>query len=422
MLNKRVIAVMKRELREKLLSKTFILMTLLIPIFLFGILGFQTYLYTSGGNEKASIEIISQSPDLTTAIQNSFSKSSLIKKDKVKASFLTLGQEDFMNKLSSYKKVILNDKLTGIIYVPDSALENKQLKYYSKNPNNISLFNKLRNPINKALIELHFSGKQLSESEINFARTGVDFSGYRISKSEKIKEEGAGNTIVSFLFTFLLYFSLLFLGTMMMRSVVQEKNNRIVEVLLSSVNSNELMTGKILGTGITGLLQMAIWLLPLFVVISSSYFMLPKEYMPDMTLGEIFYFLFNYFVGLITFLGLFASVGAIFDNDQDAQSGIWPITILIMIPFFIAISMTSNPGNQIAKIASMFPFASIIVMPARLVLIEVPTWQFVISIIITLGTMLAIFPIAGKIYRVGVLRTGKKPKWSEVIKWLKYKY
>ena len=422
MFNNRVIAVIKRELREKLLSKTFILMTLLIPIFLFGILAFQTYLYTSGGNEKANLEIVSQSPEITKALQSSFSKSKLMKKGDIRVSCLTQSKNEFLNLLTSSKKNILNDKLTGIIFIPDSAIQNKQLEYYSKNPNNNSLFSKLKDPINRALIDLHFSGKQLSESEINFARTGVDFNGFRVSKDEKIKEEGAGNSIVSFLFTFLLYFSLLFLGTMMMRSVVQEKNNRIVEVLLSSVNSNELMTGKILGTGITGLLQMAIWLLPLFVVISSSYFMLPKDYMPDMTIGEIFYFLFNYFVGLITFLGLFASVGAIFDNDQDAQSGIWPITLLIMIPFFIAISMVSNPENQIAKIASMFPFASIIVMPARLVLVEIPTWQFAVSIIVSLGTMIAIFPIAGKIYRVGVLRTGKKPQWSEVIKWLKYKY
>ena len=141
-----------------------------------------------------------------------------------------------------------------------------------------------------------------------------------------------------------------------------------------------------------------------------------------MNFAQVIYFLLNYFVGLITFLGLFASVGAIFDNDQDAQSGVWPITLLIMIPFFIGISMVSNPENQIAKIASMLPFASIIVMPARLVLVEIPTWQMVVSIIVTLGTMIAIFPVAGKIYRVGVLRTGKKPQWSEVIKWISYKY
>ena len=231
-----------------------------------------------------------------------------------------------------------------------------------------------------------------------------------------------GNTIVSFMFSFLLYFSLLFTGTMMMRAVVEEKNNRIVEVLLSSVNSNELMTGKIIGISITGVLQMAIWMLPLMVVISTSYFALPPDFAITLTMGQILYFLFNFFVALVTFMGMFASVGAIFDNDQDAQSGVWPLMIIIMVPFFISIGMQSNPDNSLARACSMFPFVSLIIMPARMTLIDVPLWQMLVSVIVNIATLMVIFPISGKIYRVGILMTGKKPKWGEVIKWLKYKY
>jgi ABC-2 type transport system permease protein len=139
-------------------------------------------------------------------------------------------------------------------------------------------------------------------------------------------------------------------------------------------------------------------------------------------MGQILYFLFNFFIALITFMGMFASVGAIFDNDQDAQSGIWPLMIIIMIPFFVAMGMQGNPDNNLAKVGSMFPFASLIIMPARMSLIDVPWWQMLISVVVNIATLLIIFPISGKIYRVGILMTGKKPKWGEVIKWLKYKY
>jgi len=115
-------------------------------------------------------------------------------------------------------------------------------------------------------------------------------------------------------------------------------------------------------------------------------------------------------------------VGSIFETAQEAQSGMWPILMLIIFPFFIAMSMVKNPANPLAQIASMFPFASIIVMPARMTLMDVPMWQFFLSIVVSIATIFAIFPIAGKIFRVGILRTGKKPKWSEVIRWLKYKY
>jgi ABC-2 type transport system permease protein len=265
-------------------------------------------------------------------------------------------------------------------------------------------------------------GRQLSGEELEFAKNNVDINGFRISSDKEIKEEGIGNTILSFLFTFLLYMSLIFTGQMTMTSVIEEKSNKIVEVLLSSVSSKELMTGKIIGTSITALVQMAIWLSPLVVLISTAWFALPPEFTLKLGMWHLVYFLFNYFIALITFLGLFATVGSIFDNPQDAQSGIWPIMMLIIIPFFIAIGMQTNPENQIARIASFVPFASLIIMPARITLVEIPLLQLIFSIAINIAVMIFIFILAGKIYRVGILITGKKPKWSEVVKWFKYNY
>lgn len=207
-----------------------------------------------------------------------------------------------------------------------------------------------------------------------------------------------------------------------MQAVIQEKSNRIVEVLLSSVTSKELMTGKILGAAITGLLQMAIWLSPVVLVASTSIFLLPQEAMIDITFLQVGYLLLNFFLGLLIFVGLFTMIGSIFENPQDAQSGMWPILILIMIPFFISMSMIENPDNPIANIASMAPFSSIIVMPAKMAIVDVPIWQVILSTIVNIATVFAIFPIAGKIFRIGIMSTGRKPKWSEVVKWLKYKY
>ena len=96
--------------------------------------------------------------------------------------------------------------------------------------------------------------------------------------------------------------------------------------------------------------------------------------------------------------------------------------MLIMLPFFIAVSMITNPESSIARIASFIPFASLIVMPARMTILEVPLWQIAVSSLINIVVMVSIFPLAGKIYRIGILSTGKKPKWSEVVKWLRYKY
>jgi ABC-2 type transport system permease protein len=414
--------ILKRELREKLFSRAFIIMTLLIPIFMFGILALQTFLMTTASDDNTKIRIVTTSNIMTEKLSEELSSLAFVKNGHYSFDYKTMDSAAFENYIKEEKGDLIGDKITGILFLPQNVLKDKKIQYYSKSPNNVNLSAKLKDPINKALVDIYFTNKDFSKKDVEFASLGVDFNGFRVSKDNKIEHEGSGNLVLSFLFTFLLYFSLLMTGQIMMRSVVQEKNNRIVEVLLSSVNSRELMTGKIFGTSITGLVQMAIWLSPVMVLISTSWFLLPEDLILKLSMSQLLYFLLNYLVGLITFMGLFAAMGAIFDNEQDAQSGMWPLMMLIMIPFFIAISLVNNPGSSLAKISSIVPFSSIMVMPARMTLTEVPLWQIILSLGINILTMVLIFMLAAKIYRVGILMSGKKPKWSEVVQWIRYKY
>jgi len=366
--------------------------------------------------------IISDSQAILNNLENEYPSLPDVRSGKYKISYENIGSSSFEARLNELKPKLINESITGIIYIPSSALKKKDIQYYSLNPNNRSLLNAIKSPINKALISLYFKNEQLSQADINFARKDVDISGFRITKEQKVEAGSETNLIVAILFSFLLYMSLIFAGQMTMNSIVEEKNSRIVEILLSSTSSMELMTGKILGTAIIEFFQMAIWLTPVILLITTSWFALPPEFTLQINMSFIFYFLLNYLVAVVTFVGLFAAVGAIFDNPQDAQSGMWPIMMLIMIPFFIALGLQGNPQSGLAKVASFFPFASLMVMPARMTLVDIPWWQILISFIINVAVLVSIFPITGKIYRVGILITGKKPKWSEVVKWLKVKY
>ncbi|MDQ7818594.1 MAG: ABC transporter permease [Melioribacteraceae bacterium] len=421
MFNNRVIAVFKREVKERVISKGFILMTILLPVFMFGLIGIQVLLMNEGST-KFNVTVVSESADLTYKLESELSSTESVKNSSLILLFGTMNKEEFKDFLNSKKQEVLDEKITGVLYIPDSALKDKKLEYYSKTPQNRRLSEMLGRPINKVLIDTYFSNRSLSMEELNFARQGLDFTGFKVTKEEGYEEEGYGSLVLTYLFTFLLYISLIMMGQMILQSVIEEKSSRIVEVILSSVSAKELMIGKILGSGATGLLQMSIWLIPVIMVTSTTWIMLPPEVTISITLLQVVYFLLNFFLGLVIFLGLFATVGAIFDNPQDAQSGLWPIMLLIIIPFFIAFSMIENPNSAIAKISSFIPFANIIVMPARMTIAEVPLFQLALSLAISILTLLAIFPLAGKIYRVGILRTGKKPKWSEVVKWIKYKY
>jgi len=420
MLNKRIIAVIKRELREKLVSKTFIFMTVLFPVLIFGMVGIQALIFTDSGNDK--IDIVSETGKLTESFQKELLSSDLMKDGKTSLTFFTMNQDELKDFLDKRKKEMLDNKITGVVYIPEAAMKNKRIEYYSQTPNNMNLTRKLEGPLNKVLIDNYFGNKSLSKEDLDFARKGIDFSGYKVSKENQIKEEGYGSLVLSYIFTFLLYISLLLTGQLMLQSVIEEKSNRIVEVVLSSVSPREMMTGKILGSALTALIQMSIWLAAIVAVTSSAIVALPPDFAVNITAVQVIFLLTNFGVGLILFLSLFGMMGAIFDNPQDAQSGMWPVMMLIIIPFLIAISMMQNPNSPIANITALLPFTSVMVMPVKMTLIEVPLWQLGFSILVNIATIFLVFPIAGKIYRIGILRTGKKPKWSEVVKWLKYKY
>jgi len=421
MINYRVLAVIKRELKERLFSKTFIVMTLLIPGLIVIMFGIQALLYSTE-SKNLKFELITENPDLISKFENEFSHESFVTNKHYKFIYSSMSREMFNEYLKKKRQEIAEEKLTGIIFIPSTALKDKKIEYYSKSPQNISLSRELEGPINKVLIDSYFMNRTLTQEELDFARRGIDFAAFKVSKDENIQEEGYGNIVLAYAFTFLLYISLLLVGQMTMQSVIEEKSNRIVEVILSSVSSRELMTGKILGASITGVVQMGIWLLTIMAAASSTWYTLPEDIVLNVKPDVVIYVLTNFFIGLILFISLFATVGAIFDNPQDASSGTTPIIMLIIIPFFISMSIMENPNKPYAEIASLFPFASVIVMPARMSLIDVPLWQLIVSVVINILTIILIFPIAGKIYHVGILRTGKKPKWSEVIKWLRYQY
>ena len=419
MLNRRTLAIVKREVKTKLFSKSFIFMTLLVPLFMLLIFSVQYFIHSMSGDERSDIIIISDSDEILNKAQNEIFLTTDFKSGTLTSRTEKVDLSNFEKKLDEIKPDLIAQRVTGVVYIPSSALQTKEIKYYSSNPTNSSLFYKIKPSINKALVEIYFSGKQLTQEEIKFARKDVDISGFRVSADKEVAQEGYGNRIAMVLFSFLLYMALLFSGSMTMNAVVEEKSNKIVEVLLSSASSTELMAGKIFGTVVVEVIQMAIWLSPIVLLLTTSWFFIPSEFMPQMSFGFILYFLFNYSLALITYVALYATVGAIFDNPQDAQSGVWPLLMLIMIPFFIALGMESNAQSSLAQIASLFPFASLIVMPARMILVEVPMWQILLSVFINGVVLVGIFKLAGKIYRIGILLTGKKPKWSEVIGWLK---
>ncbi|MCI0470243.1 MAG: ABC transporter permease [Candidatus Aminicenantes bacterium] len=422
MFNTRIFAVLKRELRERVMTKSFIISTLALPFIMVMIFGFQYMMISMEGDAGTNLFIASEVDEVTKGLETELAKMEWVKNGNYTLNYRTMSAAEFETYLADHKIDILSKKITGILFIPASAMQDKWIRFYSKSTKNLNLEEKLGRIINQVFIDAYFKNKNISPEDIRFARINVNFSAFKVTRDEGIKVESGGNLALAYVFSFLLYMSLLMMGTWVMNSVIEEKTSRVCEVVLSSVNARELMTGKIIGSALTGLLQMVVWLTPIIVVIGFKLPVLPQGIFINLEAWQVIYFLVNFFIGLITFVGLFATVGAIFNNPQEAQSGVTPLMMLIVIPFLITISMIRNPTNTLAEVTSLLPFSSIIVMPARMALIDIPLWQFILSFIVNIGTIAAIFPSAGKIYRIGILRTGQKPKFKEVMKWLKLRY
>ena len=419
MFNYRIVAVIKRELREKMMSKGFIIMTILMPVIMFSLIGLQTLMIQYKGDKDSAIEVITEESEFTEKCRGLFNDPEFSEDNKWTITFGTVSESNLEQYIESKKEDLLSGKLTGILFISQRALEDKQIRYYSKTPSKVTIYQQMGGPLNKLLIDEYFSGKAMTDEELNFARKPVGFDNLKVTREDKIKEQNYGNIVLAFAFALLLYVSLIMSGTMTMTAVIEEKSGRVIEVLLSSISSRELMTGKILGSSIMSMIQMIIWLSPMIVLLSTAWIALPDKWTVDIGYVHLLYFLVNFFLGLLIYQGLFATAGSIFNTMHEANSGVFPIFMLIIIPFFLSFSMINNPDNTVVAIASYVPFATIMIMPCRFTLVDMPVIYPVVSCIINILTLAVIFPVAGKIYRVGILKTGTKPTFREVIKWIR---
>jgi len=225
----------------------------------------------------------------------------------------------------------------------------------------------------------------------------------------------------------LIYFFILVYGAMVLRGVVEEKSNRIVEIVISSVHPFELMVGKIVGIALVGLTQFSIW--AVIAAILTNFMEIPtipvQSVIPAlsaMNLVEIAFFFIVYFLGgYLLYASLFAAIGAASNSETDTQQFMLPIILPVIFAMLVAVNSASNPDGQLAFWTSLIPFTSPIVMMIRIPAGNVPAWELILSVSLLLLSFAGTTWLAAKIYRTGILMYGKKVTYREIWKWIKYK-
>ena len=430
--------IIKREYLTRVRKKTFILTTILTPLLFIGMIGAVVFI-TAKNVRNEKLAVVDTQGVLKLNLKNSKAVSYEFRTDVDTSNFKSKG-------------------FTGILFAPRSGInQTGNFKLVTEKSLNRSANDRIDKDISRAL-ESNMISQELKIDPllIDSIKTRANEVKIDAVKKDELGKLTSSNfdlaSSIGYLTGFLIYITLFIYGVMVMRGVMEEKTNRIAEVMISSVKPFQLMMGKIVGIGAVGLTQFLIWIV-LIGVLSSVFgsFLSPDtiQQVQDAQQGAsviqqprpaggmetiitnlatvnwfvvIGCFLFYFLGGYLFYASLFAAVGsAVNEDSQDAQSLSFPITLPIILAIIIMINAINDPGSSLATWASIIPFFSPIVMMARIpfgVPDTVPYWQLGLSMaLLVLGFLFTTW-LSAKIYRTGILLYGKKPSWKEMVKWL----
>jgi ABC-2 type transport system permease protein len=427
----------KREYVTRVRSKSFLIMTLLVPV-LMGALTIGPGLLTVALMKQGAkhFVVVTSRQSVGQAIKARLSESQereSKRAEEVKIKNLKRGAPtppsqvtvDVDTNTSAEERAALTEKvrkkeLDGVIWATDDALAANKLPYVTLDVSSFIQTAILQESISEALHRESLKAKGLNPTEIDavFKRVELD------PQNAKEGGPGAADPQVTFISTFvmvmILYISLLLYGINVMRSVLEEKTTRIIEVMLSIAQPKEMMAGKILGVGSVGLTQFAIWA-GAAAVLSSIGVMITHAPIKIGISGELlFAFPVFFLLGYALYSTMYAAVGAMVNSEQEAQQASFLVLMPIIAAITIAFPVLQSPNTPVAFWGSMIPFTSPIIMFIRIAVSPPPAWQIGLSITINVATIYGLVLLCARIYRVGILMYGKKPTLPEIIKWLKY--
>ncbi|EAQ37763.3 ABC transporter, permease protein [Dokdonia sp. MED134] len=411
-------------------------MTFLSPLILVGMILLISYLTQLNSEDKRTIVVVDESGQFETVFFNTD-----------KTSYVNLSDQG----LDAGKEVAKDDVYYGLIHIsknPETATN--PVTFYGNETPSYDFIGDIEKRIEKRITDQNLVAQGINLTALETAKSTIDinienFSGESSSKMSNWVKAGFGGAAGYLLMMFIIIY-----GNMVMRSVIEEKTNRIIEVIISSVKPFQLMLGKILGTTLAGITQFAIWVLVggvLLVVLTAVFGVDPSaatsvnpaasqaqeiaqdpnmmiellqeiQKLPLLQLvgGFFIYFIGGYFL----YSSIYAAIGAAVDNETDTQQFMLPIIMPLMLAIYVGFfAVIDNPHGTVATIFSIIPLTSPIVMLMRIPF-EVPLWQIIVSITLLIATFIFTVWFGSKIYRVGILMYGKKPTYKDLIKWLKY--
>ena len=413
---RRLWPIIRREYLERVRSKAFIIATLLGPV-LMTVLTVAPALMMGRTGKPLRMALLDETGRLAAPVEAGLATRKL--NDQPRFIVESEGKTGAAVE-QALKTRVLEGALDGYLKLPAAVLEGEKAEYYGKTVSNMIDINLLEESVSSAVIAERLAGAGVDRTRVEELTRGVDLKPVRLSATGEREDRGAG-FILSFVLVMMLYATVLMWGQAVLTSVIEEKTNRVVEVIVSAVRPYHLLAGKLLGVGAAGLTQFLVWALTLLLLSLFGAGMaasLGVGKLPEISPMTLVFFLVYFLLGFLMYAALFAAVGACVNTTQEAQSLAFPVFMPLILAVMFLMPVLQAPDSGLAISLSLFPLFTPLLMFLRISVLQPPAWQIALSVVLCVLTIMGIVFVAGRIYRVGILMYGKRPTFPEIMRWV----
>jgi ABC-2 type transport system permease protein len=413
----KVWAVIRREFVERVRTKWFWVSAILGPVLFGGIIVFQI-VQSMGGAVRNVAVVDSTSDKLGNQVIEALEASGSFRASLVPAR---------PGVIDSLRNLVESKQLNGFLIITDDLVQTGRAEYQASNLG-MQTIESLQRILGRLVVKARLEQKGVNPGVVDWAQIRIALDQKKISHGRAVSDSATQSFFTAYMMAILLFMAILLYGVNVMSSVLEEKTTRIIEVLVSSIRPFQLMLGKILGAGAVSFFQFVIWgvsarvLLSLRGPIARALGADPASVtmtLPHIPAATLAVFIAFFLGGFLLYSAMFAAVGAMSSNEQEARQAQQPVTYLLMISYLSILGLTNDPSSTFARTLSLVPFTTPIATPVRWTAGSMPTWELVMSLVILAIAIVGVTWIAARIYRVGILMTGKRPTVKELVRWVR---
>lgn len=411
---KKIIAVAKWEYLEKVKTKTFIISLVLTPIIIISFSILPSILFREEAPNVEVIGVIDTSGIYFEGLENELSQYLLPdgKKNYVLID-LSFKYKNFEELLSTANKNIQRNLIEGCLVLYNPLSDSVHAEYRSRSIGNFKNVGRFEDALSSIRLKKKLEQEKIDTKIIQYFQEKVIVEQLKVEKGGKVTDQDFLTTFfVSIIFILLLMMMVVYSGQMLVRSMIEEKSSRLIEMLISSSTPDELLTGKIIGLSMLGLTQIFIWLLIGISLVASAL-------VPAAAFDNVLPMLIYFILGFLFYSSLFVGIGSTVNTEQEAQQITTYLSLILMLPVVIAMPAIQNPDLLVTKIFSYIPLTTPTVMLLRLNVESVSDLEILLTLSILLFSIIIVTKLSAKIFRIGILSYGSKPSIKEILQWIK---